>query len=473
LGKSDGCGRHSEKHLIKAILFDLDGVLVDTKELHYELLNLAILEVTNDRKFVITPEEHLSTYDGLKTTEKLNLLTKLKKLPEVFHKSIWEKKQGLTIDVLEGLKENNRLKDMLVHLKDKNYRLAVCSNSIRKTVNTVLSKLGIIQYFDIIISNEDVISGKPHPEMYWSALTEFQISPEEALIIEDSPPGLLAAHRSNSHVLRIKNSRDLTMEKIEKAIKKCNNCKNCKSLKWEDDTLNVLIPMAGRGYRFLEAGFNLPKPLIHVFDKPMIQTVVESLNIKANFIYIVQSEHRKLYNLDSVLGLITPNCRIVEVDSVTEGAACTTLLAKHFINNDSPLVIANSDQYIEWNSSEFFYKMNEQNLDAGILTFTATESKWSYAKVDDLGFVTEIAEKKVISDIATVGVYYWKHGSDYVKYAEQMIDKNIRVNNEFYVAPVFNEAIGDGKRIKTFGIQTMHGLGTPEDLKYFLENYEE
>jgi hypothetical protein len=113
--------------------------------------------------------------------------------------------------------------------------------------------------------------------------------------------------------------------------------------------------------------------------------------------------------------------------------------------------------------------MNEQNLDGGIVSFKSTHPKWSYAKTDNNGFVLEVAEKKTISDIATVGIYYWKKGSDFVKYAEQMIDKNIRVNNEFYVCPVYNEAILDGLKFKTFDVPKMWGLGTPEDLDYYLE----
>ena len=169
--------------------------------------------------------------------------------------------------------------------------------------------------------------------------------------------------------------------------------------------------------------------------------------------------------------MVAPNCKIVEVNTITEGAACTTLLAKNYIDNDCPLIMANSDQFVEWNSIDFMYKMSEQQLDAGILTFKSTHPKWSFVKLNDDNFVTEVAEKKPISDIATVGIYYWKRGSAYVRYAEQMISKNIRVNNEFYVCPVFNEAILDGKKIKTYNIENMWGLGTPEDLTFFLKNY--
>ena len=166
--------------------------------------------------------------------------------------------------------------------------------------------------------------------------------------------------------------------------------------------------------------------------------------------------------------MVSPGCKIVEVDGITEGAAVTTLLAKEHIDNDSPLVMANSDQFIDWDSNEFMYKMSETNADGGIVTFKATHPKWSFAKLDENGYVTEVAEKNPISDIATVGIYYWSKGSDYVKYAEQMIERNVRVNNEFYVCPVFNEAIGDGKKIRTYEIQTMWGLGTPEDLNVYL-----
>ena len=202
----------------------------------------------------------------------------------------------------------------------------------------------------------------------------------------------------------------------------------------------------------------------------MIQVVVDNLNIEAHYIFIVQKEHYEKYNLKQVLSLISPNCDIIQVDGLTEGAACTTLLAKQLIDNDEPLLMANSDQYVEWNSNECLYAFTADGIDGGILTFKATHPKWSYARVDDDGFVKEVAEKNPISDNATVGIYYWKKGSDYVKYAEQMIEKNIRTNNEFYVCPVFNEAIGDNKKIRIKEIGGMWGIGTPEDLNYFLEN---
>jgi dTDP-glucose pyrophosphorylase len=228
--------------------------------------------------------------------------------------------------------------------------------------------------------------------------------------------------------------------------------------------------MAGAGSRFAQAGYTFPKPLIEVEGKPMIQVVVENLNIDAHYIFLVQKEHYEKYNLKQLLNLIAPDCDIIQIDGITDGAARTTLLAKELINTKEPLLIANSDQYVEWNSNECLYAFTADEIDGGIVTFEASHPKWSYAKIGDNGFVTEVAEKKVISTEATVGIYYWKHGSDYVKYAEDMIDKNIRVNNEFYVCPVFNQAIEDNKKIKVKRVNKMWGIGTPEDLNYFLNN---
>jgi HAD superfamily hydrolase (TIGR01509 family) len=452
--------------MIKLVIFDLDGVLVEAKNIHFDALNKALGE------YAIDWNEHLSIYDGLKTNQKLEMLHERKGLPKERFKDIWENKQKYTLEELRALKPNQTLQSVMSALVEDGYKLAVCSNSIRKTVLTVLSKLGIIEFMDLIISNEDVKNSKPHPEMYWKAISTMSYLPEETLIIEDSPYGLLAASRSKSHILRVKNPKEVTYTNIFNKLIEIEKGYVMKSPAWRDENLNVLIPMAGAGSRFEQAGYTFPKPLIDVKGKPMIQVVVENLNIKANYIYIVQKSHRQKYNLDTLLNLITPDCKIVEVDGVTEGAAVTALMAKEYINNNQPLFFANSDQFVEWDSNEFMYKMNETQTDGGIVTFRATHPKWSFAKVDKNGLVTEVAEKNPISDIATVGYYYWKYGSDFVKYAEQMIKKDIRVNNEFYVCPVFNQAVEDCKQIRTFDVKGMWGLGTPEDLNYYLENHK-
>jgi len=453
--------------MIKLVVFDLDGVLVETKKLHYDAFNKALRDV--DPKYEISYDEHLAKYDGLSTHKKLNLLGREKGLSGMEFESIWLRKQLYTSQMLRELKPDNRLIEVLRKLKEK-YTIAVASNSIRDSVKITLLKLGIMEYVDFYLSNEDVKHHKPHPEIYLRSMINAGFTPKETLIVEDSVIGRNAANNSGSYLLGVNNPSDVTYEHIMERID-CIN-KNVKVPKWQGGKMNVIIPMAGAGSRFEKAGYTFPKPLIDVRGKPMIQWVVDNLNVEAKYIFIVQRSHFEKYNLKETLSNFCPNNEIVQIDGITEGAACTTLLAKQYIDTDEPLIIANSDQFVEWNNEEFIYTSTTADLDGNILTFTSTHPKWSYVKVNDLGYVTEVAEKRPISDIATVGIYYWRKGSDYVKYAEQMIAKNTRVNNEFYVCPVFNEAIADGKKIRTFNIEKMWGLGTPEDLEQFLKNYK-
>jgi HAD superfamily hydrolase (TIGR01509 family) len=457
--------------MIKLIIFDLDGVLVEAKKIHFEALNESLSEISSD--YVITWSEHLSKYDGLKTNTKLNMITRDKGLPLFLHEKVWIRKQELTLEMLSQIEPSSTIFECMSDLSKSGYKIACCSNSIRKTVFNVLSRLNLIEFFDLILSNEDVENSKPHPQIYWKAISKFKVLPEETLIVEDSPYGLLAAERSGAHILRVSSPKDVKSENLSKKIKNIEGKTMSKNFKWSNEKLNIVIPMAGAGSRFQEAGYTFPKPLIEVNDKPMIQVVVENINIDANYIFIVQKSHREKYNLDTLLNMIAPNCSIIEVDGITQGAACTALLSKVLIDNDNPLFFANSDQFVKWDSSEFMYNMQETNVDGGIVTFNATHPKWSFAKVGSDGYVEKVAEKDPISDIATVGFYYWKHGSDFVKYAEEMIEKDIRVNNEYYVCPVFNQAIEDGKKIKTFNIEKMWGLGTPEDLDRYLSEHNQ
>jgi len=454
----------------KLVIFDLDGVLIDSREMHYEALNRALENISWD--YVISREEHLSLYDGLPTSRKLAMLTERKGLPVDKHQQIWEDKQKETIEIFSDLEYDYELMHYFQQLKQRGYQVAVASNSIRNTVKLVLLKLGLLEFVDYYVSNEDVVRNKPFPEMYWKCMTACNSLPKDTVIFEDSHIGRQGALDSCDILIPIENRDDLNQEKIDKVFKIFAS-KKLTIVPWKSDKMNVLIPMAGAGSRFATAGYTFPKPLIEVNGKPMIQVVVENLNIEANYTFIVQKEHYEKYSLQYLLNLIAPNCNIVQVDGLTEGAACTTLLAKEFINNDAPLVMANSDQFVEWNSNECLYAFNADGVDGGIVTFKATHPKWSYAKIGEDGFVSEVAEKKPISNNATVGIYFWKKGSDYVKYAEQMIKKNIRTNNEFYVCPVCNEAISDGKKIRVKEIEKMWGIGTPEDLNYFLENYKQ
>jgi HAD superfamily hydrolase (TIGR01509 family) len=451
------------KIMTKLAIFDLDGVLADIKDVHYHALNEALSYI--DPKYIISYGDHITKFDGKKTLDKLEILSKEKGLSEDLFQKIWMIKQKKTSEVIKSLSAQPNILNSLKYLKDHNITIAVASNSIRETVKEVLLATGYIKYIDFYLSNEDVIRAKPNSEIYLKCMIMANVSPCETVIFEDSPTGLKAAECSGAKVIKIDSTQDLTiklMQDIVSSPPKIN--------KWKNDKLNIVIPMAGNGSRFVDAGYTFPKPLIEIHNKPMIQKIVENLGIDAKYTFIVQKKHYEQYALKYLLEMISPGCSIIQVDEVTEGAACTVLLAKEIINNKDPLLLANSDQFIEWDNYDFFYTCQNSSFDGAILTFESVHPKWSFAKINDSNFVTEVAEKKPISNIATVGIYYWSKGSDFVKYAEQMINKNIRVNNEFYVCPVFNEAILDGKKFITYNIEKMWGLGTPEDLQLFIEN---
>ena len=456
----------------KLIIFDLDGVLIDSREMHYRTLNDALEEVAGPF-FKISRQEQESRYDGLPTRKKLEMLTYDKALNVNLYDEIYKIKQESTVDELKQLKRSDKLMNIFCRLVEMHdYKIAVASNAIRLTVETAIKSLGIYPYVDFIISNEDVDKAKPYPEMYWECMKACNAIPATTVIVEDSHIGRAGAIASGAYLIAVEDPEDVTWDKISDGILSASD-RDTKNVPWRREKLNVLIPMAGAGSRFAAAGYTFPKPLIEVRNKPMIQVVVDNLNMQAHFIYLIQREHYEKYNLKYLMNLLTPGCDIVLVDGLTEGAACTTLLAKELIDNDAPLVIANSDQFVDWNSNEVMYAFSAPGIDGGILAFHATHPKWSYVALDDNGFAKEVAEKKVISDKATVGIYYWSKGSDYVKYANEMIAANDRTNNEFYVAPTFNYAIKDGKKIRVMYAQEMWGLGTPEDLNYFLTHHKE
>lgn len=239
--------------------------------------------------------------------------------------------------------------------------------------------------------------------------------------------------------------------------------------------LNIVVPMAGRGSRFANVGYELPKPLIPVSGHPMIRLVLNNLRPTQahRFIFLCLREHIEKYQVDRLLLNWEPGSRIVVVDEVTEGAACTVLLAKDLINTNDSLMIANSDQWVDIDIDSYLASMETSNLDGLIMTMWADDPKWSFVRLNAQNQVTEVVEKQVISNEATVGIYNFRHGSDFVTAAESMIDKNLRVNGEFYVAPVYNELISQGHVVGFYNVGSvgngMYGLGTPDDLNAFLE----
>jgi NDP-sugar pyrophosphorylase family protein len=241
--------------------------------------------------------------------------------------------------------------------------------------------------------------------------------------------------------------------------------------------INIVIPMAGLGSRFADMGYENPKPFIDVAGKPMIERVLDNLYTpEAKFILLAREEH--INNYSSYITKINEkyNSVIFPVNGLTQGTACTVLLAREMINDNIPLVIANSDQIVDMNFVDFIDDAKSRNLDGSILTFmdSKRDPKWSFASLNDNNLVKEVREKDPISDYATVGIYYFKRGMDFVEGAIDMILEQDTVNNEYYTCPVYNFLIKKKFDIGIYNIKdsAMHGIGTPEDLNLYLKNLE-
>ncbi|OGY12928.1 MAG: glycosyl transferase family 2 [Candidatus Blackburnbacteria bacterium RIFCSPLOWO2_01_FULL_41_27] len=241
--------------------------------------------------------------------------------------------------------------------------------------------------------------------------------------------------------------------------------------------LNIVVPLAGAGTSFIKAGYSFPKPLIDIAGKPMIQAVIENLKstLEHKFILICKEEHYEKYALYQTFANATGgNYEVVRQSAPTKGAAPAVLTAADYINNDTEIIIANADQLVDVPLDKFVEFAREEKLDGAIMSFNSSHPRWSYALADKDGNVMQTAEKRVISDNATVGIYYFKTGKLFVESAANMIQKDIQVNGEFYVCPVYNELIMSGKKVKIWPIKDsqMHSLGTPEDLREYLNELE-
>ena len=234
--------------------------------------------------------------------------------------------------------------------------------------------------------------------------------------------------------------------------------------------LNIVIPLCGEGKRFKDAGYTTPKPFIDVKGQTLIEWALDNIDIiDARVLFIIRENTEYVTRLHEV----APGCKILILDDEpTGGAAKTIMFAEHRLASHDPLIIMNSDQHVKPNLSEILYHFQSHNASAGITVFEADDPKWSYAQIED-GLITKVAEKKVISHWATCGIYYWKHGSDFFYYARKMFTAQLKVNGEYYVCPVYNQAIADGMEVIPYYVEDMYGLGTPEDVQSFCEFYSD
>jgi len=231
--------------------------------------------------------------------------------------------------------------------------------------------------------------------------------------------------------------------------------------------MKIIIPMAGNGSRFAEKGFVDPKPFISVQGKPMIQRVVHSLNMAGTeHIFLAKKEHIERYDFKAIFPYL--DHKVVPIEKTTQGAALTVLQTEHLFEQDEDILIVNSDQLFTYNNRTI-NEVRESDVAGCIWCFEGSGNNWSYAKLDDNGFVIQVAEKKQISNLATGGMYYWRSFRRFKECVMKMIEANDRTNNEFYVAPTYNYLSADEKVIVKM-LDGIDQLGTPEELAIYNEN---
>ena len=454
----------------KLLIFDMDGVLIDCKYIHAKAF-ISSWNISNP-SYQIDEIFHHTYLDGRNTYSKIDYLQTYFNIL-VDRIAIFNTKQAQTITALELFNYSNIISNIFEQLQKDGYILACASNSIRKTVDLILNKLNITKYFNLILSNEDVVKPKPAPEIYLKVMNILQSAPENTYIFEDSDIGLAAANASGANVIHIHESKDLNIPFITKSIQyKMRYTPWIENPDWK---LRIVIPMAGEGSRFKQAGYKISKPLIPIQDKPMIVWVLDNLRSKypevqerIEYHLIVRAE--AITELKDLSGVV-----LHPIPSLTDGAACTVLTVREELMKDNnPLLIVNSDQYLQWEFDEFLETCINPGYDGCISTFynpDSNDTKWSFAQVDKNGLVIKVAEKEYIGPNATTGIYYWQDGSKFVQYADEMIEKNERVKNEFYVCPVYNYLMRDGGKIRVSDCKKMWGLGIPEDLEKFRKEF--
>ncbi|CAG9462316.1 unnamed protein product [Pedinophyceae sp. YPF-701] len=439
---------------VKLVVFDLDGVLVESKDLHYDALNDALAHVAGP-DFVIGRAEHESVYDGLSTNQKLRILTAQKGLPVDLHNEVWQYKQERTQELFrQQIRVDKDIQDTIIALKQCGFPVAVASNCIRSSVSSLLEAIGVLHLVDAFFSNEDVPSAKPAPDIYLKAAKSFSVPPSSVAVVEDSVKGFESVVRAGCNLLRVEGPHDVRASKLLPRIFEVE--------KQFDTHVNVVFPLAGSHVQYWLKGperlpEGVPVYLADVGGKPLIEWVVESVNNsgrKVHFTFIVPAVEAEAFSLPSLLSRATnfAPTTVLTLSAPTLGAAKTVLRAKHLVDNDRPLLICDGGHVLRWEKD--VGDILNCSGDGAVTVCEGTDPRWSYVQLAPARDTVElIREKAPISNLACTGTYFWKRGADFVAAAESMIAKNTRVRGGFFIAPVYNEAIEKGKNIKIVGVQ--------------------
>jgi HAD superfamily hydrolase (TIGR01509 family) len=462
---------------ITTLIFDLDGVLADLCELHRDLyiesFN-ALARAPGVEGPLLSEEVHAEELEGLSTRSKLRACRALFPTATYDDDAVYNLKQARTVERLATHFFPPRTREALAWARRAGLRLACYTNSIRATLDIVMERLGLVDLMEVTQSNEDVPASKPSPVGYTQLMARMGVAPAEVLIFEDSPPGLAAARGSGAGVIHVFDSLDITPAFLEASVRARAPPSPAR--------LHVVVPMAGASAAFERDGFITPRLFLPTDDgeeqaRPLWKLVVENVLPRAEPLrsatevhLVVRAEHEGAIRAAGLPAGVTLHA----LTSLSEGQACTVLALRDVINDDTPLLICNADQFVEWDTDVMYRAATHPAYNGALFVFyhpVPTDLSWSYASITPSGELGEVAEKRYVGPWATTGHYAWRRGADFVAAAEAMIRDNARVNGAFFVAPTYTLAQRGGATFRVIPVERFWGLGCPDDYAAFLNNY--
>ena len=462
---------------IQLVVFDLDGVLVDSRELHYEALNLAIEQCAGAR-YVITRQEHESFYDGLSTNQKLRHMTLAKDLPIEAHKPVWQRKQELTeVLVRERLRPLPHITALVTTLKRLGFPVAVASNCIKSSVQSILDTIGLLPHVDAFFSNEDVARAKPAPDIYARACAAFCVAPANALVVEDTVKGFEAAVTAGCNLLKVVTPADTNLSRVLRAMQE---------LDVEPPPVTVIVPLAGFSSQAWLAGpeslpNEVPIFLADAHGVSVLEAAVASIasqRFRMRFIFVVKEEQCAQFKLDSlcVKAAGYHPASVLKVKGDTLGALVSALEARPLLEPGAPLLLFDGAHCISWGEGSSVDDLLGGSHDGGMTTHFSTDPRWSYVRTNfrtsesSPVFITEVHEKVGVSNTAATGLYFWRRASDFLSAADELLASNARTRGWFFLAPTFNLAISRGAKIEAVPVKTSWSLRSAQEVASFVNN---
>lgn len=450
-----------------ALVFDLDGVLIESKDLHFQTFNQALSEIAGD-KYTLLHEEHLALYDGLSTRQKLAKMTSLKGLPEQFHDDIFTRKQELTQAGFQFLPVDPEVKQTLQQLKNLGFLIGVASNCIRSSVMGLLQRIDVLDSVDVILSNEDVKQPKPFGEIYQLAAASFGLYPDQVIAIEDSKKGFEAVRRAGLSLIRVNSPAQVRVEYLLPKIAEIER----------KEQLVFTFPIAKRSRAFWTAGIEacpaeIPIQLADLESKPVIAHAIENLSVKSfqpHYAFVLQREMRKKYSLDSTL-ISAANYNqtsLFEVKYDQLGAAATCLVAKDEIDHRH-LCISDGSHIIDWGNGSFedFLRVAKSYAAvAAVIVHQEIDPRWSYVEKGVSKYsVSKIHEKVTVGELACAGTYYWDDGSIFIGCTNGLLSQ--KQKRKIFLSDVMNRTIELGYKVIYYPVRKVWSLRTLEEIQLY------